>query len=149
MDSNPADDGTTLEVNTVNVEENNSRIPIPYVLPPGVVREQLNNNNTIIRQNEQSLSLIVDNLEPQDARGVFKNLNIDVRQYERIKMFMHAEKIADTDYADTATPLVGFLRIGTDFTQNYYQIEMPLQFTPFGASAPEEIWPEGNELDVA
>jgi len=146
---NPADDGTLVDVNTVNIEENNSRIPIPYVLPPGVIREQLNNNNTIIRQNEQSLSFVVENLEAEDSRGVFKNVNIDVRQYERIKMFMHAEKILDSDYLDDDVPLVGFLRIGTDFSENYYQIEVPLQFTPFGSSAPEQIWPDINELDIA
>jgi cell surface protein SprA len=145
----PADDGTIVDVNTVNIEENNSRIPIPYVLPPGVIREQLNNNNTIIRQNEQSLSFVVENLEPQDSRGVFKNVNIDVRQYENIKMFMHAEKILNSDYLDDDVPLVGFLRIGTDFSENFYQIEVPLQFTSFSASSPEEIWPAVNELEIA
>ncbi len=145
----PADDGTDVDVNTVNIEENNSRIPIPYVLPPGVIREQLNNNNTIIRQNEQSLSFLVENLEPQDSRGVFKNVNIDVRQYERIKMFMHAEEILDSDYLDGDVPLVGFLRIGSDFSENFYQIEIPLELTSFGANSPEEIWPENNELDIS
>ncbi len=146
---NPEDDGTIVDVNTVNIEENNSRIPIPYVLPPGVIREQLNNNNTIIRQNEQSLSFVVENLEAQDSRGVFKNVNIDVRQYERLKMFMHAEEILDSDYLDGDVPLVGFLRIGTDFSENYYQIEVPLQFTPYGSSTAEDIWPEVNELNIA
>lgn len=145
----PSDDGTIVDVNTVNIEENNSRIPIPYVLPPGVIREQLNNNNTIIRQNEQSLSFLVENLQPEDSRGVFKNVNIDVRQYERLKMFMHAEKLLNSDYLDDDVPLVGFLRIGTDFSENYYQIEVPLQFTSFGASAAEDIWPAVNELDIA
>ncbi len=145
----PSDDGTIVDVNTVNIEENNSRIPIPYVLPPGVFREQLNNNNTIIRQNEQSLSFLIENLEPQDSRGVFKNVNMDVRQYERLKMFMHAEKILQSDYLDDDVPLVGFLRIGTDFSENFYQIEVPLQFTPFGATQAEDIWPAINELDIA
>ncbi len=145
----PSDDGTFVDVNTVNIEENNSRIPIPYVLPPGVFREQLNNNNTIIRQNEQSLSFLLENLEPEDSRGVFKNVNMDLRQYERLKMFMHAEKILDSDYLDDDVPLVGFLRIGTDFSENFYQIEVPLQFTPFGASQAEDIWPAINELDIA
>ncbi|WP_449240430.1 T9SS outer membrane translocon Sov/SprA [Croceivirga lutea] len=149
VDNNPADDGTTVDVNAVNIIDNSQRTPIPYVLPPGVVREQLNNNNTIISQNEQSLSFIIENLESQDSRGVFKNLNIDVRQYERIKMFMHAEKIIDSDYSNDDTPLVGFLRIGTDFSDNFYQIERPLQFTPFGTTDPEQIWPEGNEIDIS
>lgn len=149
VDSNPQDDGTVVDVNTVNIEENSSRNPIPYVLPPGVVREQLNNNNTIVRQNEQSLSFEVNGLESQDSRGVFKNVNMDVRQYERIRMFMHAEKIVDSDYGDDETPLIGFLRIGTDFSENFYQIELPLQFTPFGSSSPDQIWPSGNEINVA
>ena len=151
VDNNPSDDGTITDVNTVNIEENSGRTPIPYVLPPGVIREQLNNNNTIIRQNEQALSFVVENLEPEDSRGVFKNVNIDMRQYERIKMFMHAEKIINTDFSDNDTPLVGFLRIGTDFTENFYQIELPLQFTPFGVTANDVdlIWPEVNQINVA
>ena len=144
----PSDDGTVVDVNTVNIEENNARIPIPYVLPPGVIREQLNNNNTIIRQNEQSLSFVIENLQPEDSRGVFKNVNIDVRQYKKLKMFMHAEKIADSDYLDSDVPLVGFLRIGTDFSENYYQIEVPLEFTPFTATTAEQVWPALNELDI-
>ncbi|TAI47041.1 cell surface protein SprA [Flagellimonas allohymeniacidonis] len=149
VDNDPSDDGTVTDVNTVNIEENFGRQPIPYVLPPGVVREQLNNNNTIIRQNEQSLSFVVENLESEDSRGVFKNVNIDIRQYERIKMFMHAEKILDGDYSDDDTPLVGFLRMGTDFSENFYQLELPLQFTSFNVTSPEEIWPEVNEIDIA
>jgi len=149
VDNDPSDDGTVTDVNTVNIEENFGRQPIPYVLPPGVVREQLNNNNTIIRQNEQSLSFVVENLESEDSRGVFKNVNVDVRQYERIKMFMHAEKIMNGDYSDSDTPLVGFLRIGTDFSENFYQVELPLQFTPFNVTSAEEIWPDVNQIDIA
>ncbi|MGB5691922.1 MAG: cell surface protein SprA [Flavobacteriaceae bacterium] len=145
----PEDDATVVDQNTVNIEENSQRTPIPYVLPPGVLREQLNNNNTIIRQNEQSLSFLIDGLEAEDSRGVFKNVSIDMRQYKKIKMFMHAEKIADSDYLDDDLPLVGFLRMGTDFTDNFYQVEVPLEFTPFGSTSPEVIWPSVNELDVA
>lgn len=149
VDSDPSDDGTLVDVNAVNIEENANRTPIPYVMPPGVERERLNNNNTVIRQNEQSLSFKIDNLEPKDSRGVFKNVNIDIRQYKRLKMFMHAEERVETDYADDERPLVGFLRIGSDFSQNFYQIELPLQFTPFGTSSVSEIWPDVNQLDLA
>ena len=149
VDENPSDDNTTVDVNTVNIQENNTRTPIPYVLPPGVVREQLNNNNTIIRQNEQSLSFVIENLEPEDSRGVFKNINIDIRQYKKLKMFMHAEELFDSDYIEGETPLIGFLRIGTDFSQNFYQIELPLEFTPYNSSAAEDVWPEANELSIS
>ncbi|MGB7394975.1 MAG: cell surface protein SprA [Pricia sp.] len=147
-DPNTGDDDTTVDVNAVNIQENESRIPIPYVLPPGVRREQLNNNNTIIQQNEQSLSLVVENLESQDSRGVFKSLNIDLRQYEKLKMFMHAEKILESDIYNIENPMVGFLRIGTDFTENFYQLELPLEWTPFSARSETAIWPENNEMEV-
>ncbi len=149
-EDDPSDDATQVDVNTVNIQENGNRNPIPYVLPPGVFREQLNNNNTIIDQNEQSLSFVVNDLEPEDSRGVFKNINYDIRQYKKLKMFMHAEEIMENDYVDGATPLVGFLRIGTDFSENFYQIETPLQFTPHGGSRDENvIWPEENSLDIS
>jgi len=144
----PQDIGTQLEVNTVNVEENSTRIPIAYTLPPGVLREQLNNNNTIIRQNEQSLSLIVKQLGTQDARAVFKNTQFDLRQYRRLKLFMHAEQVVETDYISSELPIVGFLRMGTDFSENFYQIELPLKFTPHGAVSQEEVWPTENEIDL-
>ena len=47
----------TTHISTVNILENENRIPINYVLPPEIQREQINNNNTIIRQNEQSLAV--------------------------------------------------------------------------------------------
>src|SRR5690606_27982502 len=106
--NNNDDNPTVVDVKTVNMLENEQRSPIPYKLPPGVVREQLNNNNTIIRQNEQSLSFAVQDLEPADSRGVFKNVNIDVRQYKRLKMFIHAERYKDIPVSDG--DLVAFLR---------------------------------------
>jgi cell surface protein SprA len=47
--------------------------PVNYIIPPGV-QEQLYNNNTLINQNEQSLSLRVsgDGLEPEDSRAVLR-----------------------------------------------------------------------------
>ena len=144
----PALDATTVEVNAVNIQENEQRSPVPYVLPPDVRREQLNNNNTIVQQNEQSLSLLVENLEPQDSRGVFKNLNIDLRQYEKLKMFIHAEEVG-VQLSPTVAPLAGFLRIGTDFSENFYQIELPLKFTRFNPGRDEDaIWPAENRMEI-
>ena len=148
VDANYQDDGTLVDVNTVNVEENANRTPIPYTLPPGVVREQINTNNTIIRQNEQSLSFRVEQLEPGDARGVFKNVNLDLRQYKRLKMFMHAESIFENDYLAEDLPIVSFVRLGTDFVENYYQVELPLKFSDYSSVTAEEIWPNENDLDI-
>ncbi len=140
---------SSFDVNTVNVQENEQRDPIPYVLPPGVQREQLNNNNTIVSQNEQSLSIRFEGLQPEDSRGVYKNLNVDLRQYKKLKMFMHAEEILEGNYAGSEEfPLVGFLRLGTDFAENFYQVEIPLSFTAHGSTSEEDVWPDNNELDV-
>jgi cell surface protein SprA len=138
-------EGTLFEVSAVNIEENENREPVPYVLPPGVVREELFNNNTNIRQNEQSLSLKVCGLDPQDARAVYKNFQVDMRQYKNLEMFIHAESLIN-EVALKEGQLVAFIRMGTDFTENYYQIEIPLSPTMFGASSADEIWPLSNRL---
>lgn len=141
----PVDPTTLFEVSAVNIEENENRLPIPYTLPPGVVREELYNNNTNIRQNEQSLALRVCGLEPQDARAVYKNFQVDMRQYKFLEMFLHAESLVNEIQLKDGQ-LVAFVRMGTDFTENYYQIEIPLTPTNFGAVSAEEIWPESNRL---
>jgi cell surface protein SprA len=144
-DSNDATqlEGTDFSVGIVGIQENDGG----YVSPPGVQREQLNNNNSIVRQNEQSLVVDVCELESEDARGVFKNINVDMRQYKKLKMFIHAED-GETDSFEQGS-LVGFIRMGNDFTQNYYQIEIPLRKSSgaSGASA-NEVWPEYNEINI-
>lgn len=142
----PSDDNTQVEINTVNIIENESRQPIPYRMPPGVYREQINQNNTLVRQNEQSLSFSVCNLEPNDSRGVYKNLNADLRQYKRIKMFVHAEQLKLQPLSDNQ--LVAFVRLGSDLSENYYQIEIPLQVTSPGAYSEDAIWPKMNMFDI-
>lgn len=138
-------DETLFEVTAVNIEENENRQPVPYVLPPGVIREELFNNNTNIRQNEQSLALRVCGLEPQDARAVYKNFQVDMRQYKNLEMFIHAESLVN-EIPLKEGQMVAFIRMGTDFTENYYQIEVPLTPTIFGATSAEEIWPLSNRL---
>ncbi|MDD2985662.1 cell surface protein SprA [Flavobacterium sp.] len=152
------DDNTVLESIAVNVQENSNRTPINYVLPPGVQREQLYNNNTVINQNEQSLALRVTpknsnmpgGLEPEDSRAVFKNVEVDLRQFEKLKMFLHAEAIENNLDPNRLLDdeMVAFIRFGNDFTQNFYQVEIPLKVTPHGTTSPDEIWPEDNEIDL-
>src|SRR5699024_11811106 len=87
-DANDPDFGNTVfESGSVSIEENENRQPINYVMPPGVYREQYNHNNDIIRENERALSLRVKNLDPNDGRGVYKNFNVDMRQYKNLEMF--------------------------------------------------------------
>jgi cell surface protein SprA len=154
-DTDPSNDGTNFDVLSVNIQENSQRSPIHYVTPPGVVREQQAGvSGQIINLNEQSLSLRVagDGLEPGDARAVFKNVNVDMRQYNKLKMFLHAESLPLN--ASGTTPLaddqmVAFIRFGNDFTNNFYQVEIPLKVTAEGATKAEDIWPEANEINLA
>ena len=156
-DTNVDDDGTNLDVLAVNVEENNERCPVNYIVPPGVQREQLFNNNTVINQNEQSLSLRVSGtgLEPNDSRGVFKNVSVDMRQFNKLKMFLHAESLPN-EIEIRDDQMIGFIRFGNDFTQNFYQVEIPLKVTiPSATSSSncsplsaEVVWPAENEIDL-
>lgn len=143
----PTFDNTLFEVTVVNIEENENRQPVAYVMPPGVQREEIMSNNSKIRQNEQSLSLRVGELQPQKSRAVYKNFQIDMRQYKNLEMFLHLESIVGSTELQDAE-MVAFLRMGGDFTENYYQIEIPLRPTPFGASHASEIWPDLNQLNL-
>ena len=151
---------TGFDVTTLNILNNYSRTPIPYVLPPGISRERIMQNNTPINQNEQALSLRVykanttttpNGLEPDDARAVFKNVgNIDMRQYKKLRMFLHAEALENQTDATRLKDdeMVAFIRFGNDFTNNFYQVEIPLKVTEWGTTIPEEIWPLANEIEL-
>ena len=84
---------TNFEIGTVNIHENENRQPVNYILPPGIEREEVFSNNSIVRQNEQSLSLKVTDLQPYDSRAVYKNIDLDLRQYNKMKMYIHAESL--------------------------------------------------------
>ncbi|MBZ4036818.1 cell surface protein SprA [Flavobacterium sp. 17A] len=153
-DPTPDDDGTEFDVAAVNIQENGTKCPVNYVIPPGVQREQLYNNNTIINQNEQSLALRVagTGLQYQDSRAVFKNVSVDMRQYKKLKMFLHAESLPNEQVLED-DEMIGFLRFGNDFTQNFYQIEIPLKVTKTAGGAcsisPDQVWMDQNNIDVA
>ncbi len=118
-----------------------------YITPPGVVREQLNNNNNIIREDERSLALSVNNLQSGDARGVYKNFNVDMRQYENLEMFLHAEPLPNQTALQDGD-LKAFIRMGNDFTNNFYQIEIPLEVSALSDRAENDVWPEANRLSI-
>lgn len=150
-DATPDDDGTDFDVQAVNIQENGTKCPVNYVIPPGVQREQLYNNNTVINQNEQSLALRAsgNGLEMQDSRAVFKNVSLDMRQYKKLKMFLHAESLEDEATLGD-NEMIAFIRFGNDFTQNFYQVEIPLKVTQAAGCkiSPELVWPEENEMNL-
>ncbi|WP_290506206.1 cell surface protein SprA [Algoriphagus sp.] len=142
----PEPDNSNVTVDVVGIEENSqgSDTQSPYVLPPGINRDRDNTSTVERRLNEQSLRVCVEDLAARDARAVFKNLTLDLVQFERIKMFFHADSEDALDGEITA-----FLRLGTDYTDNYYEIEVPLIITPKGTRDPRQIWPLENEIDIA
>ncbi len=139
-------DNTTFENEAVGVIQNSN-----YVIPPGVFREELNNNNNIIRQDEQSLALRVCGLEPDDARAVYKNFNIDMRQYKNLELFVHAEAIQGETLLQN-DEMSAFIRLGTDLNTSFYEIEFPLSVSPNlpnpSDSDADVVWPEQNRLDL-
>jgi len=133
-----ADDGQTC-----NIKDGKT----PYKVPPGFIRDQdITQQQFNVKFNEQSMSLAVTNLRDGDSRGVFRNTRIDMINYKRLRMFIHAENEAN----DEKTVGGAFIRIGTDLTQHYYEIEIPqLKITPNGSLDENVIWPKENWLDVA
>jgi cell surface protein SprA len=140
---NPSDP-VEFVVSTVNIFENSRRIPIKYVEPPGIVRELDPTQPNQVEQDEQSLSLRVCGLEKGDARGAFRVTELDIRNYERFKMFLHAEG-DNLQHGD----VWAFIRVGTDLENNYYEYRMPLQITGDGSVLQNEIWPTANFMDFA
>lgn len=141
---------TSFSISTVNIEENGSRYPVPYVLPPGIEREQwYSTSSTSTQLNEQALSLDITDLASGDARAVYRSTSYDLRNYGKVKMFVHAEKKAESDPINDGD-LVLFVRLGSDYTNNYYEYEVPLQFTNWGVGKddPYAIWPIGNNVEI-
>lgn len=137
-------DLTEFNVGIVGIQENNGS----YEIPPGVEREELNNNNSIIRQNEQSLVLQACDLEVEDYRGVYKNINLDMRQYKRLRMFLHAE--AQDGETLESGEMTAFIRMGNDLTENFYQVEVPLLPSDLAdGSGAEQLWPDENEINIS
>lgn len=145
----------SLEMGVVNIEENAGQRPVNYVLPPGVTRIIDPSQSQATQLNEQALSLKVTDLQSGDARAVYKNINMDLRYYKRIQMFVHAERLID-DYTNLQNgDLSVFIRLGSDSRSNYYEYEIPLTLTPEGhystynASDQYSVWPMENMFDFA
>jgi len=145
----PTEDESVLSISSINIEENSYRDPVPYVLPPGIDRENNYTQLTTTRRNEQSMVLKVVDLPDGFAKAVYKNTNFDFTQFEHLKMFVHAEGV-DASRSNGYGDLTLFIRMGSDITSNYYEYDVPLKFTDWGVSrmSDEEIWPPENNIDI-
>ncbi|MBP1617981.1 MAG: hypothetical protein H6Q14_1808 [Bacteroidetes bacterium] len=142
----------TIDVGAVNIEENSDKTPVNYVLPPTITRSTDASQSQVIEQNEQAMSLKVETLDPNDSRAAYKTVNYDLRKYKRLQMFTHAEELADGTTL-TKGDIAVFIRLGTDYRNNYYEYEIPLTITPAGTYSNESstdryiVWPDANMFD--
>ena len=139
---------------SVNIEENGDRAPVNYVVPPGVSRVIAPDQAQLVQDNEQAMSLKVIGLGAGEARGIYKKSSLDLRKYKRIQMFTHAEAVIPDDGSLQNGDISVFIRLGSDYSGNYYEYEIPLDLTPAGRySGTNEndrrtVWPERNMLDI-
>lgn len=146
------DQSTTFDVSAVSYQENGERSPINYVLPPGINQQQNVQTTNLVLLNEQALAMRVCGLKDGDARAIYKNVNYDVRSYKKLRMFLHAEKLNNQPLNDGEMEV--FVRLGTDFTNNYYEYIVPLKLTPPGTYSNDsederaKVWPESNEIVI-
>lgn len=156
--TSPITDLTTFNINSVNFEENGTRPHFNYVLPPGISREQIPGQQQAVPQNEQSMSMTLCNLLPSSERGMYKLMNLDVRLFQRMKMFVHMEKnfACGSSRVPQKGEVTAFMRIGNDFEKNYYEYEIPLRSSDedrirgignTNAIYRDEVWPAENEFD--
>ena len=151
-----------LEIGRVGIEEHQKKLPVNYALPPDTIREEFTQGNELNRQNEESLSLKIENLRPGEQRGIFKPMDLELDNHKFLKMDMHAESIpgfnplpGDGTPYDMDNGLFAFIRLGYDQNDNYYQIELPLRPTTIsdgnsGRYSPEQVWmPQDNQLDIS
>ena len=149
----PVNASASIDVQTVNIEENSTRTPVNYVLPPGVSRQTDPGQAQLIAQNEQAMVIRVMNLSPHDARAMYKNTGYDMRQYKNLQMFVHAEQLSAVDPNLRDGDLTCFIRLGTDLRNNYYEYEIPLHLTEPGVynnnsvADREAVWPTENMFD--
>ena len=145
----------TLEVSAVNIEENNNKYPVNYVLPPGISRVTDPSQPQLTEANEQSLCMVVKNLSSGESKAVYRNTVLDLRQYKHLQMFVHANHLVNDATSLQDDQLAVFIRIGSDYKNNYYEYVIPLKLTPdrndynkYNLDDCRAVWPATNMLDV-
>ena len=143
---------TNFNITDVGIEENSTRVPFRYVLPAGIQREQsIGGFQPGLLQDENSISIRALGLKDGDARGIYKLNRLDLRLYERLKMFVHAEDPTPGTINQDGDVSI-FVRLGSDFEDNYYEYEIPLIYSREIMDVDERtysdnVWRAENEFD--
>lgn len=140
-----------FEVSVVNLEENASRTPVNYVMPPGIERVVDATNPQLRELNEQAMSLKVDGLKKKGACAVYKNFGKNLLRYKTLRMDVHAEALEGKPLDEDDLSL--FIRLGNDNRNNYYEYEVPLKLTAPGYYSSDDIgragvWPAANRIEM-
>jgi len=149
-------DDAQIDLSSVNIEENTNRKPVNYVLPPNVEQTIDPMNSLMTQQNESSLQIKVDGLDDGNGRAIYKMLNKDLRQFGQLNMYVHGEALEGEQSSIKDGDVSVFMRLGSDYTQNYYEYEVPLKLTEAGTyssggltSADRyKVWPEENNFAI-
>ncbi|MDP2387366.1 MAG: cell surface protein SprA [Bacteroidota bacterium] len=146
------EDGATFDISAVNVQENGTKTPVNYVIPPGINQQQNVQTTNLVLLNEQALVLRTCGLADGYAKAAYKNVSNDVRSYKKMQMFVHAEKLGENPLQDGEMQM--FVRFGTDFVGNYYEYIVPLKLTAAGNydgnsdGDREAVWPTANKVEI-
>ena len=154
----PSDNSGSVyfDVGKVNIEENSAKTPVNYILPPNIDRTYAigAQTNQYVQQNEQSLSLKTCGLADGNSKAVFKSVGLDLRRYYHLNMFVHANRVEGANPIKDGD-VTAFVRLGTDFTANYYQYEIPLHVTSDKSNYSSDVindrdsvWPAVNNVDI-
>ena len=145
---------THFSVTSVNIEEHADRSPVSYTLPPGVSRSIDAQGSQSLQQNEQALSLRLEDLPTGESRAVYRRVQYDLRRYRRLQLFAHAEALLGDLSGLEDGDMTLFVRLGSDYTQHYYEYSLPLTLTPAGRysslnpSDRRRVWPDANRMDL-
>ncbi len=144
----------TLEVSAVDIEEYNDKEPVNYVMPPGISRVTDPSQPQLVESNEQALCLKVNDLSQNESKAVYKSTKLDLRSYKHLQMFVHANSLQQNVSDLQDNQLAVFIRLGSDYNNNYYEYQIPLKLTPHGQYDKYSeadcwaVWPEDNMLDI-
>ncbi len=149
-----ANTNASFTASSISIEENSDKKPVNYILPPGISRVVDPSQPQLTENDEQSMRIDVEGMATNDAVAVYKNTNIDMRRYNRLQMFVHANATENNSTNLQDNDLALFIRLGSDYNNNFYEYEIPLKLTAPGkysmySTADKTIvWPADNMLNI-
>ena len=145
---------TSFDISAVSLQENSTKVPVNYVMPPGIQQQQNVQTTNLVLQNEQALQMRVCDLQDGDSRAIFKNVDLDTRMFGNMKMDVHAEELNGTVPLNDGD-LNLFFRVGSDYNNNFYEYSIPLKLTKKGVYDPNStdaraaVWPPADQVNLS